>query len=218
VQLVERAEGPVWYWRFAEPMLVVSSGPLGGGFGIRHWVLNLTVPMSYSRHDPDAHLAELARDLDLDGPGVGLMTGVDVTERVVVDDGGAIAVATVGLGSPAWAAAPDGDYREFRPFPPGTVNVVGYLPVRLDPAALVNAALTATEAKVQALWELGVEATGTASDALCVAGATEGPAERYGGPRSTWGARLARAVHRAVLDGGKRWLAGGTAWSDRQAR
>jgi hypothetical protein len=39
----------------------------------------------------------------------------------------------------------------------------------------------------------------------------------HGGPRSLWGARLARAVHRAVLDGGKQWLAGGVAWSDRQA-
>jgi len=182
--------------------------------------------MSYGRRDPDAHLAEVARDLGLDGPGVGLMTGVDVADRSSATDAGVVVVATVGLGSPTWAAAPDGDRsrlvrrRNSRlGWPgPGTINIVGYVPAALGPAALVNAALTATEAKAQALWALGVEATGTASDALCVLCPAAGDGETYGGPRSTWGARLARAVHRAVLDGGKRWLAGGTAWSDRQAR
>jgi adenosylcobinamide hydrolase len=215
--LLERPDGPVLVWRFDRPLLAVSSGPLGGGIGLRSWVLNLTVPMSYGRRDPDTHLAEVARDLGLDGPGIGLMTGVDVAKRSSATDAGAVAVATVGLGSPAWAAAPDGDYRRLAP---GTVNIVAYVPVRLGPAALVNAALTATEAKVQALWDLGVAATGTASDALCVLcpddRPTGRPDESYGGPRSTWGARLARTVHRAVLDGGKQWLAGGVAWSDRQ--
>ena len=170
--------------------------------------------MSYGRRDPDAHLAEVARGLGLDGPGVGLMTGVDVADRSSATDAGVVVVATVGLGSPTWAAAPDGDHRRL----PGTINIVGYVPAALGQAAQVNAALTATEAKAQALWALGVEATGTASDALCVLCPAAGDGETYGGPRSTWGARLARAVHRAVLDGGKRWLAGGTAWSDRQAR
>jgi adenosylcobinamide amidohydrolase len=217
--LLERPDGPVLIWRPTEPLVAVSSGPLGGGIGLRSWVLNLTVPMSYGRLDPDVHLTEVARDLGLDGPGVGLMTGADVSDRTIAVDTGAVAVATVGLGSPTWAAAPDGDHRRFAP---GTINIVGYVPVPLSPAALVNAALTATEAKTQALSELGIEATGTATDAVCVLCAeagpsVSGPAERYGGPRSLWGARLARAVHRAVLDGGEQWLAGGVAWSDRQA-
>jgi adenosylcobinamide amidohydrolase len=80
------------------------------------------------------------------------------------------------------------------------VNIVGIVPERLSPAALVNAVLTVTEAKAQALWDAGVAATGTASDAVCIVCPTDGPEHPFGGPRSQWGARLARAVHRAVLE------------------
>ncbi|MCW2900719.1 MAG: hypothetical protein JWO67_2984, partial [Streptosporangiaceae bacterium] len=43
--------------------------------------------------------------------------------------------------------------------------------------------------------------SGTASDAVCVAARAEGPEEPFGGPRSRWGARIARAVHAAVRHG-----------------
>ena len=192
---------PILVWRCDPPLLAVATTALGGGIGIRHWVLNATVLMSYSRDDPDAHLAELARGLGLDGPGVGFLTGVDVREWVKSEDGGVTAVATVGLGGPAWAAAPD------EPAPgPGTVNIVAWLPVRLSEAALVNAVATVTEAKAQALWDLGLPATGTATDAVCVLCPVDGPAEPYAGSRSRWGARLARAAHAAVRDGGAAWL------------
>jgi adenosylcobinamide amidohydrolase len=160
--------------------------------------------MSYARLDPDAHLAELAAALDLDGPGVGFLTGVDVTERLVGTDGGATVVATVGLGNVVWAAGPPEAAA-----PVGTVNVVVHLPARLADAALVNAVATVAEAKAQALAELGVPGTGTSTDALCVLCPADGPVEPYGGPRSTWGARLARAVHAVVRDGGAAWLGEG---------
>jgi adenosylcobinamide amidohydrolase len=85
----------------------------------------------------------------------------------------------------------------------GTINILVVLPERLADAALVNAVATATEAKVQALRDLGLHATGTATDAVCVACPDEGRAGAFGGPRSVWGARLARAVHAAVLTGGQ---------------
>ena len=78
------------------------------------------------------------------------------------------------------------------------------MPARLGDAALVNAVATATEAKAQALRELGIAATGTATDAVTVLCPPTGPVEAYGGPRSRWGARLARAVHEAVLERGRR--------------
>lgn len=230
---------PVLVWRFPEPQLCVSSAVLGGGVGVRSWLLNASVPLGYARTDPDRHLTELATALGLDGAGVGLLTAVDVTHHHRAEDAGVTATATVGLSSPAWAAAPDGHFRREGPTagrrparPVGTINVVAGLPVRLSAAALVNAVITATEAKAQALWEAGVGATGTASDAICVhcpapegsspdgaasdepeEGAAPGDPEiDYAGPRSVWGARLARAVHRAVLAGTRQWLAGGTTW------
>ena len=186
-------------WRPAGPVLMISSGALGGGIGTRRWVINATVPMSYARPDPDAHLAELAGDLGLAGPGTGLLTGVDVATVVTAPDAGVTVWATVGLTEPIWAAAPPTS----GPGAVGTVNVVAWVPARLGDAALVNAVATVAEAKAQALAELGVPGTGTCTDATVLACPTTGPVQPYGGPRSDWGAPLARAVYAAVLRGGR---------------
>ncbi|WP_432901231.1 adenosylcobinamide amidohydrolase [Micromonospora matsumotoense] len=218
---------PLLVWRARSPLRAVSSGPLGGGVGVRHWVVNATVPMSYHRDDPAAHLAALADRLGLDGPGIGLLTGVDVAEVVTRTDAGVRAWVTVGLGTPLWAAAPaqpaapaqlqapaqPGTPAQLQAPAPdqpaapaparvGTVNIVVYVPAALGDAALVNAVATATEAKCQAIGELGLPGTGTPTDAVTVLCPPPGRAEPYGGPRSTWGAPLARVVHAAVRDGG----------------
>lgn len=88
---------------------------------------------------------------------------------------------------------------------PGTVNIVVVLPVALSDAALVNAVATATEAKVQALLDAGLDCSGTPTDAVCIAAPEPGPdgGEPFAGPRSPWGARIARAVHAAVLAGAR---------------
>ncbi|PZS30767.1 MAG: hypothetical protein DLM61_10085, partial [Pseudonocardiales bacterium] len=56
-------------------------------------------------------------------------------------------------------------------------------------------------AKTQALLAAGIAGTGTASDAVTVICPPGAASEQFGGPRSTWGARLARAVHDAVRAG-----------------
>jgi adenosylcobinamide amidohydrolase len=264
---------PVHLWRFDHPRRAICSGPYGGGIGERSWVVNATVPRDYARLDPDVHVAELAADLGLTGPGAGMLTAVDVRDAVITTDGGVGVVATVGLGQPTLAAtladptpdptpvsnpgpedrigpdattAPDAGtpaaYRErgtspggvgtgaigtggggtgdtgtgggrigqVRLGPVGTINIVAFLPVPLADAALVNGVMTATEAKVQALVDCGLAATGTATDAVVLTCPVPIPGEAvepYGGPRSTWGARLARAVYAAVEQGARRWLA-----------
>lgn len=213
--LATRHEGgravPLLLWRAAGPLLAVSSAPLGGGIGVRHWLINATVPMSYDRDDPDVHLAGMADRLGLRGAGVGLLTGVDVADVVAAEDRGVRMWATVGLGAPIQAAAP-------APAPQarvGTINIVAFVPARLSDAALVNSVATITEAKVQALTELGLLATGTATDAVSVLCPPDGPVSRYGGPRSDWGAPLARAAYGAVVTGGRGGPQALTAWSDR---
>lgn len=185
-------------WRLPEPLLAISSAPLGGGVGQRSWVLNAGVTTGYDRRDPEVHLAELASAAGLAGPGVGMMTAVDVRGVVCASDGGVTVDATIGVSWPVWAA---GDERLDDPPEVGTINVVAFVPERLGEAALVNAVGTVTEAKAQALWEAGVYGTGTASDALCILCPASGEPHSFGGPRSRWGACLARAVHRAVLQG-----------------
>ena len=191
-------------WRLDEPMLALSSAPLGGGLGLRHWVLNAQVPTDYDCDKPQAHLGRLATEAGLDGAGTAMMTAVDVRTASTVTQEGIFVDATVGVNAPQWAAAAAlEDVPPDRSAPPavGTINIVMAVPERLSDAALVNAIGTATEAKAQALWEAGLAGTGTVTDALCVLCPAHGEAHAYGGPRSAWGSRLARAVHKAVLAG-----------------
>ncbi|MFE4695849.1 adenosylcobinamide amidohydrolase [Streptomyces sp. NPDC056738] len=187
------------FWRAGAGWRMVSSAVLGGGIAEHGWVLNAQVSHGYRRTDPARHLTELARAVGAHGPGVGLMTAADVSRYADAHDGGAEAVVTAGLGVRGWAAAPAESVR--RPAAPGTINIVAALPVALGDAALVNAVSTVTEAKVQALLDAGYDCSGTPTDAVCVAARTPRPGEEvhaFAGPRSLWGARLARAVHAAV--------------------
>ncbi|GGY70265.1 adenosylcobinamide amidohydrolase [Streptomyces omiyaensis] len=186
-------------WRPGSGWRAVSSAVLGGGIGERAWVMNVQVAHGYTRTDPEAHLAELARRAGLRGPGVGLMTAAEVARRGTGSDGGVEAVATAGIEVRGWAAAPGPAVPA--PQAPGTINIVVTVPAPLTDAALVNAVATATEAKVQALLDAGHDCSGTPTDAVCVLARQPpagGPAEPFAGPRSLWGARLARAVHAAV--------------------
>ena len=204
---------PLLLWRFAGPTYVASTASAGGGLGTRWWIANASVRDDYTRHDLDGHLAELAAALDLSGRGVGMLTAADVRRVRFAAVDGVTAEATVGLTDPTWAADPavadaavaDAAAVPATAPPPGTINIVAQLPARLTDAALCNALCTATEAKAQALADAGVSGTGTPSDAVTLTCPVDGPAATFGGPRSSWGAPLARAVYQAVLAGALAW-------------
>ena len=192
------ATRPALVWRLPGDTIAIASAVLGGGLGPRDWVVNAQVALDYGKDDPAADVAVIATGLGLDARrGVGLLTAVPVLDVKAGADAGVECAATVGVSTPTWAAAPDGAWSRWTP---GTINLVCWVPAPLDDPALVNAVVTATEAKTQALGEAGVPGTGTASDAIVVCCPTGG-LEPYAGPRSQWGARLARAVHRAVAAG-----------------
>jgi len=165
-------------------------------------VLNAQVPHTYARRDPHEHLRQLASALGLRGGGVGMLTAADVRQVHRANDGGVLALATVGTDCVGPAAAP-ASVRRGTSGRPGTINIVVVLPVALADGALVNAVATATEAKAQALTEAGLEGTGTPTDALCICCSAQGRPFVFGGPTSQWGSRLARAVRSAVLEGAR---------------
>lgn len=213
VRLVERQEAgrawPVLVWDAEPGWRALSSALLGGGLRPCAWWLDAQVDKEYFHPDPVAHACEIAAGLGLEpDAGAAMLTAADVRRGTSATDGGVLVAATVGLGLPVWAAVPaDAAARETGE-PVGTINLLVVVPVALADAALVNAVVTATEAKAQALVEAGVQGTGTSSDAVCVVSPEPGEGEDgepYGGPRSEWGACIARAVHAAVAAGTADW-------------
>ncbi|WP_222106087.1 adenosylcobinamide amidohydrolase [Catellatospora sichuanensis] len=219
---------PALLWQAGPGWQMISSAVLGGGVGPRAWVLNAQVGHGYTRLDPDRHLTEIAQRHGMTGRGVGLMTAARVEEGAFARDGDVEALVTAGIGVCGWAAeaaaahaaraaeaasdpgaaratdaaaqaTPAADTARAA-LVPGTINIIVALPVALSPAAMVNAVATATEAKVQALRDAGFDASGTPTDAVCVAAREAGEEIPFAGPRSAWGARLARAVHAATLE------------------
>jgi adenosylcobinamide amidohydrolase len=193
----QRLPSPVW--RHHADNVVLSSAAVGGGLGPRAWIINAQVALDYSRTDLAVHIDELRTHAGLPGGvGVGMLTGARVDGATSAYEDGVEVVSTVGVSEPEWAA----DHTPVRAASkPGTINVIAHLPVALSAGALVNAVITATEAKTQALVEAGIEGTGTATDAVCIVASRTGPEAPFAGPRSPWGHRLARAVHRTVRDG-----------------
>ncbi len=185
-------------WVFDAPRASLSSAPVGGGTASIDWLLNIGVPADYGRTDLGDHARDIARRLGLVGTGAAMLTAVDVHRLVRADDADVVVDATVGVTKPTWAADADDAHGTWSA---GTINIVVQLPVGLSSAAAVNAVITATEAKTQALVEAGVPGTGTASDAVTVVWPPMLPAEPFAGPRSPWGARIGRAVHAAIRNG-----------------
>ncbi|MFE2379642.1 adenosylcobinamide amidohydrolase [Streptomyces sp. NPDC059398] len=210
IRLLDREEEgghwPLLLWTPGPGRRMISSAALGGGIGERHWVLNAQVRPGYARTDTESHLAEIAGRAGATGPGVGLMTAAPVRNARSATDGGVQALVTAGTGVHGWAAEPGTGSDE--PLPAGTINIIVAVPVALSDAALVNAVATATEAKVQALRDAGLDASGTPTDAVCVSvpGHPAGPPPRGArarGPRAGapagGGGRGGRAGRRATL-------------------
>jgi len=194
-------------WKWPEPVRTLSSAPVGGGLNRTSWLLNIGVPLDYARIDLARHVSESVEALGISGEGIALFTAADVARVERASSEGVVVDTTVGIFKPTWAADPAGGYT---PWKPGTINSVVQLPSVISVSAAVNAVITATEAKTQAIHEAGILGTGTASDAVVIVwpaspGAANDEVAQFAGPRSLWGSRMAQAVHASVAAGIDRW-------------
>ena len=194
------------------PLRVLGSAVVGGGFGVTREILNVHVDDQYDGERPDEDLAAVAAELGIREPFVGLMTAAYTQfARCAVERLGDLAVAAVvsvglsntssagvtppiGAGPAGGAAAPG----------PGTINIVLLVDGALTPAAMVNAVITATEAKTMTLaaWDVktpeGDAASGTSTDTVVVACTGRGEELGYAGPATPVGWLAARAVRAAM--------------------
>lgn len=188
---------------FDDERRTLSSAVLGGGLASARAWLNASVAPDYARTDPADDLRERAAGLRLPTPVVGMLTAVDVADHQRAASGAVRAFATVGVRHGLAAA---GTRPRAVPLA-GTINLLVVVDAPLDDAALAGAAQTAVEAKAQALAAAAVPAinapgyaTGTATDAFCIA-AQAGGGVPFAGPATRVGADIARAVFAAVTAG-----------------
>ncbi len=188
---------------------VLSSAAFGGERRRARHILNHTVRKNYNCDQPDQDLARLAAKIGLDGGVVGLMTAVDVRQTVVrsgIRKGLAVAVAcTAGTGNACAAGIPVEPGKNAAA--PGTINIVVLVDGNLTAAAMVNAVITATEAKTRAIFQVGVRlpdgglATGTTTDAIVIACTGRGKPLPYAGAATELGYLVGHTVYRAVTQG-----------------
>ncbi len=191
---------------FNEPMHAISSCVLNGGLqNIRH-VLNFKVVNDESIvEDPEITLSSICSELGLTEKCLGMMTAAAMTtlrhQTCWFGELYFSAIVTAGLensrraGDPADVTDSDGE------LPAGTINLVVSTNASLAPAAMVEALMIATEAKVAALEALNVRsaktgalATGTGTDAIAIVSDPNGVPLRYVGKHVVAGEMLAQAV------------------------
>lgn len=184
-------------------MSCLSSAVLGGGFRRVRDLINAQVAQDYCSQDPVADLRAIARRRGIDGPFVGLLTAVPMHKvRSVFAETAGLgvgAVVTAGLANATCVgiSPPHGQA-------PGTINIIVLIDGRLTRAAMVNAVITATEAKTAALAGLGLTtpeglpATGTSTDTVTVVSTGRGARHSYAGPATVPGWLIGRCVREAL--------------------
>jgi len=195
-----------------EPMTVVSSAFVRGGFAEARAIVNLHVRKNIPEAETDGMLSRFVERREIQGPWVGLLTSAWTEKAVVAEVAGsgltALAVVTVGLSNRIAAGqTPLGVWA------PSTINSIVVVDGAAESAALVNAVMTVTEVKTSLLASLdfrcddGRIASGTSTDAVVVATTGRGPQCRFGGPISDFGWVVARASREALGVGIRRWMA-----------
>jgi len=200
------------------PLAVLSSAVVGGGLCYARDIVNMHVDEDYDGGSPEEDLAAFAASCGVGGAFVGLMTAAATEHACVVAesrDGVTVAAAaSVGLSNTSSAGIT----------PPlaasaGTINLILLVDAALTPSAMVNAVVTATEAKTMTLaeWDVrtpqGDPASGTSTDSVVVACTQRGAGLSYAGPATAVGWLTARTVRGAITrlcrekverDGGRR--------------
>ncbi len=182
------------YWVDDDTLIVkgsffgISTGLLGGWKRVK-FAFNHTVRNS-DLEKPVEYLRSVAKKYDLSSY-FGLLTSVPMDKLSVESVGNVTVFVTAGVKNPNEKI--------------GTINIVAVFEGRLSRAAMLNAIITATEAKTKALLESGCNFTGTNTDAIIVLCTQRGKYYRYSGPASEAGRNLWKAVGKAVKDSLAKW-------------
>jgi iron complex transport system ATP-binding protein len=185
------------------PLNILSSAVVGGGMTCARYIINRHVEKNYNHPDPPQDLQNFAREYGIEEPFVGLMTAayLDGARTVTTREHNLMvtAITTAGLSNPTAAGLSPSVVLS-----PGTINTILLVDANLTSAAMVNAVITATEAKTDILLNRGVStpeghlATGTSTDVIVVACTGRGKPLPYAGPATLVGRLIGRSVRESL--------------------
>lgn len=190
----------------------MSSAIYGGGFVQLDHIVNRYVNKYYDCSDPIGDMTNFIAAHGYPGESsAGLMTAVKLKYTSIREETGEqasiLCCATAGVGNAARAGA---SRTTFAAYQPGTINMILMIDGVLTPGCMLNAVLTATEAKAAALQDMnvldhetGAVATGTTTDAIVV-GVSGNPAygvnHHYAGTATDLGGMIGRLVYESVTE------------------
>ncbi len=182
-------------WKVVGDILIVegdffaiSSGVLGGWGRVDH-LFNHTV-RDTELEDPKSYVKSIAKEFGLKRF-FGLLTAVPMDKLAVVEVEDVTAFVTAGVTNPNEKI--------------GTINTIIVVNGDMPESAMINAIITATEAKSFALLNYGLNFTGTSTDAIIVAKTGKGRYYEYAGYASELGRKIWISVKRAVLESLAKW-------------
>jgi len=181
-------------WKIVKDTLIVegqffaiSSGVLGGWGEVEH-LFNHTIRGEIG--DPREYVRSIAKEFGLKRF-FGLLTAVPMDKLAVVSVEDVTAFVTAGVRNPNERI--------------GTINIILVVDGDMPESAMINAVITATEAKSFALLKAGLNFTGTSTDAIIVAKTCKGRYYEYAGYASELGRKIWIAVKRAVSQSLLKW-------------
>lgn len=204
---------------YEEPSIIMKSNQLWevlsnavhqGGLVKANTAVNVRVPLTYESEEPQHDFMRFLHNRQLSpAHTTGFMTAAKLSHAACCDyaaeDFSLLAIATAGTSNAARAGLERDTYPGYHA---GTINLFLWIDGRMSQAAMVNAMMTATEAKCAALADVGVMdsvhdlvATGTTTDAVCLAvsqSARYMHEHAYAGTATTLGCQLARLVYAVI--------------------
>lgn len=189
---------------------VMSNAVYAGGCSKASAAVNIRVPLDYSSDAPAFEYAQWLEQAKLSKQETaGFMTAAKLTHASFCEwseqDFKLLVMATAGTSNAARAGRERITYAGYHA---GTINLFIWIDGRMSQAAMVNAMITATEAKCAALADLQIVdketnsiATGTTTDAMFIAVSQASSyvnEHLYAGTATTLGCQLARLVYQAI--------------------
>ncbi len=196
----------------SETYLTLSSAVHGGGFGSAYRFMNWKVPLSYDCSDPVRDFGEKLNEWGYSlHTTIGMLTAAKLTHASIAETEGEaftmLCCTTAGTSNAARSGLPHPTYALYTP---GTINTFLLIDGRLTASAMVNAVITATEAKTTALQDCGIRdkqhdlpATGTTTDSIVIASSQSDRYMRthpYAGAATTIGDAIGRLVYETVFE------------------